>query len=318
MSSRIVAGAAIVILLGLSGFLWNSNNQLNKKNKTQNQLILDMEQVQAELNTDYEAALSSIESLRSDNQELNALIDNQKEELKAQKSKINNLIWTQRELDKARLEIAQFETLTAQYLTEINDLKSSNEQLTAANMQLTKNNEVLTEDLATEKQTSEDLRQARAILVSEKDELMANNTALTEKVELGSAIKINWMSLNGGQINDEGEFNRKKRSKKMEVLRTCFRTETNVVVPAGEETFLVRIISPTGETLSSEDAGSGTVTDKLSGEKMRYTMSGTLTYNNEDTEACMDWTPSSELSKGEYTVEIFNKGYKVGSGNFKI
>lgn len=318
MSSRIIAGIAIVLLLGLSGYFWNSNNKLKKQNKEQTQLMLEMEQIQAELNTDYEAALSSIESLRSDNQELNALIDNQKVELKAQRNKINTLIWTERELGVAREQINEFETLTQQYLAEINQLRSSTEQLTAANAQLTNQNQVLSSDLAVVKEDNVVLQEARAILVSEVDELSQTNTALSEKVELGSAIKINWMSLEGGQVNDEGKFSRKKRTKKMEVLRTCFKTETNVVVPAGEETFLLRILNPNGETMSADDSGSGTVTDKLSGESMRYTMSGTLTYNNEDTEACMDWKPSTVLMKGEYTVEIFNKGFMVGVGKFKI
>ena len=48
---------------------------------------------------------------------------------------------------------------------------------------------------------------------------------------------------------------RKKRTKKMDVMRVCFRTETNVVVPAGEETFLVRILNPNGETMASDEYG---------------------------------------------------------------
>ena len=318
MSSRVLSGTALVVLLLLSGYLFYSNTQLKKANNEQAQTMLDMEQVQHELDSDYQAALESIESLRTDNMELNALIDNQKEELKAQKARVNELIWTKRELTKAREEIGEFEKLTADYLVEISDLKESIEDLNEKNALLTGENAALTQNLQVEKQANEQLQQARAILVSEKEDLEAVKANLEEKVGLGSAIKVNWMSFEGGEINDNGEFKRKKRFKKKKVLRTCFKTETNMVVPAGEETFLLRIINPNGETLSSEDMGSGTVTDKLTGESMRYTMSGTLTYNNEDTDACMDWTPDHEMMKGNYTVEIFNKGYKVGTGVFKL
>jgi len=87
------------------------------------------------------------------------------------------------------------------------------------------------------------------------------------------------MSFNGGDINDDGSFKVRKRTKKMETLRTCFRTETNVVVPAGDETFYLRIVNPNGETLSANDSGSGELVDVVSGEAVRYTMSGELTYN---------------------------------------
>ena len=305
-------------MLLLSGYLWYENSNLKSANQAQVSELAELQEVQAELDSDYQAALESIEGLRTDNQELNALIDNQKEELKAQKSRVNNLIWAKRELDQAREEIAKFETMTAEYLAQISDLESQNEMLTAENAKLTKDIVVLNDNLDTEKQLTSELTEARAVLMSQKDDLTEKNQALSDKVEIGSAIKINWMSFEGGEVKDNGDWRKRKIAKRSKTLRTCFRTETNVVVPAGEEEFHLRIIGPTGETIASDDMGSGELTDKLTGETVKYTMSGTLTYNNEDTEACMDWDPSSEVAKGIYAVEIYNKGYKVGSGDFKL
>lgn len=318
MSSRTILGIVIALLLLLSGYLFYQNTQLKSQNATQLAEMNEMRSVQAELDADYQAALESIESLRSDNTELNALIDNQKEELKAQKKKIDGLIWTRRELDKAREEIAQFESLTAGYLVQINDLRTKTEQLEADNALLASNNTALTQNLDIEKKANAELQEAKAVLVSEKEDLTSKNMSLSEKVEVGSAIKINWMSFNGGNVNDDGSWKTRKRNKKMETLRTCFKTETNVVVPAGEETFFLRIMNPNGETLAADDMGSGELIDKMTGKSMRYTMSGTLTYNNEDTEACMDWKPSTQPVDGTYTVEIYNKGYKVGMGSFEL
>lgn len=318
MSSRVISGIAIVILLLLSGYLWYQNTQLKQANTTQLAEMHELESVQAELDADYQASLESIEGLRSDNAELNALIDNQKEELKAQKKKIDGLIWTKRELDKARSEIGEFEGLTAGYLAQISELKGRTEYLEANNAQLASDNSTLTQNLTVEKKSNMDLQAAKAVLVSEKESLTSKNQSLSDKVEIGSAIKINWMSFNGGDLNDSGEWKTRKRNKKMELLRTCFKTETNVVVPAGDETFYLRIMNPNGETISADDMGSGELVDKQTGKTMRYTMSGALTYNNEDTEACMDWKPSTTPVDGDYTVEIYNKGYKVGMGTFKL
>lgn len=318
MSSKVISGIAIALLLLLSGYLWYQNGQLKSENQAQVTERQELEKVQAELEADYTAALESIEGLRSDSQELNTLIDSQKEELKAQKTKINNLIWTKRKLDEARAEIANFEGLTAQYLADISDLKAQNEMLTEQNDKLTKDIVVLNTDLTTEKQLTSELTQTRAVLMSEKEDLTEKNSALSDKVEIGSAVKINWMSLEGGEVKDDGSWRRRKIAKRSKTLRTCFKTETNVVVPAGEETFYLRLIGPGGETFATDDLGSGELTNKLTGETVKYTMSGTLTYNNEDTEACMDWDPNFQVQKGNYQVEIFNKGYMVGSGDFKL
>lgn len=318
MSSRVISGIAIALLLLLSGYLWFENSNLKSANSAQTIEMQELAKVQAELDADYQTALASIEGLRTDNQELNALIDNQKEELKAQKTKVTNLIWVKRELGKAKEEIANFEGLTAGYLAQITELKNSNEMLTAENGKLTSDIVSLNGDLTSEKQLTSELTETRAVLMSEKEMLTEKNAALADKVEVGSAIKINWMSLEGGEVKDDGSWRRRKIAKRSKTLRTCFRTETNVVVPAGEEEFYLRIVGPGGETIATDDMGSGELVNKLTGETVKYTMTGTLTYNNEDTEACMDWDPSSQVTKGAYSVEIYNKGYMVGQGAFKL
>lgn len=312
MSSRVVSGIIIALLLLLSGYLWYQNTQLKQANTKQVSDMVEMQKVQEELDADYQAALESIEGLRSDNTELNALIDNQKEELKAQKKKIDGLIWTRRELDKARDEIAQFETLTGQYLAQISELKAQTEQLTAQNTALQSENSTLSENLSIEKDANTKLQEARAVLVSEKESLAANNKDLAAKVEIGSAISVSNITFTGGTIRDDGTIRRRKINKRIKVLRTCFQTEANGVVQPGDEIFYLRIIGPTGETLASDDRGSGILTDKKTGQQVRYTMSGTLSYNNDMTEACMDWTPQEVPGDEDHKIEIYNKGYKVG------
>lgn len=318
MSYKTASGVAIGVLLLLCAYLGYQNSQLKKvKNQTQSDLS-EMQKVHQELETDYQTALQSIEGLRSDNQEMNALIESQKQELLAQKTKVNNLIWTKRELDKARIEITKFVDLTKNNVAELEALKAANAKLTAQNVELTTNVTNLTQDLTSEKQMTTELTATKNTLISEKTDLTNKNTNLQKKVAIGSAIKINWMSFNGGDINDKEEFKSRKRSKKMDVLRTCFRTESNPVVLPGSEEFMIRIINVNGETLAAEDLGSGVLEDNMTGKSVKYTMKGNIEYANKDTEACMDWNPNFEVPKGEYTVEIYNKGYKVGSGKFKI
>ncbi|MCB9328528.1 MAG: hypothetical protein H6572_07550 [Lewinellaceae bacterium] len=91
-----------------------------------------------ELDQDYQAALVSLEEMRSENTDLNTLIDSQKAELATQKEKINNLIWTKRELTKAKDEIKKLTTQNNSFLAELEKLRSENATLTASKYRITK------------------------------------------------------------------------------------------------------------------------------------------------------------------------------------
>ena len=102
------------------------------------------------------------------------------------------------------------------------------------------------------------------------------------------------------------------------MLRVCFLTETNMVTTSGQKKFYIRIINPQGETIAIEDQGSGVLTNKLDNSQVRYTTSGNVTYNNEDTNACIDWTLAEKLVKGDYKIEMYNNGFPVGKGSFLL
>lgn len=317
-SSSILGIILILALLALSGYLWMNNSKLKTDLKKQQSQYLDLEKANEELEFNYTAKLEELEGLRGDNQELNSKIDLQVAELAKQKRKISGLIWTQKELGKAREEMVSLNTQANQYIAEITKLKAANQQLTAQNSELNEANTELTEEVAVNQKRIANLDSARAILVSETEELGANNQMLSTKVDMAEAIKINFLEVKGYDVKDEGKLSQKKRAKRVELLRTCFKTETNLVTKAGPEDFYVAYTGPTGETLYVEDLGSGILTDKLTGKEVRYTASGTIDYNNEDLSACLDWRPNFKLGSGIYKVDIYNNGFQVGKGEFKL
>ena len=306
----------IIALLGVTGFFGYKYSQLTKANNQKFEEIAELQKFQAELDGEYQVALSSLENLKNDNQELNSLIESQKEELKSQKSKINDLIWTKRELDKAKKEMANLNDLTQQYLGQINQMKRDNELLAAQNAELSETNTVLTTSLQSEKEMTAQLEETRTRLMSENESLNSNNSMLSEKVDIASAIKLDEITFQAGSINDDGSFRKRVRKKKMDVFQTCFLTRANLVTDAGEEIFMVRVIDQNGQTLTGDE--DATIINKLNGEETRYSTSGRMEYDNEQSRACINWDPSFEIQKGEYTVEVYNKGYKVGASKFKI
>ncbi len=305
-----------IALLAMNIFQWYSNNQLSTKNDKQASDLNELEKVQTALNRDYEEALANLEDMRGDNEELNELIEAQKVDLAKQKERINGLIWTQRELKKAKEEIELMNSNVAGYLAEIRQLKDENAGLTESNKQLYSNNELLTNNLNQSMKDIERLDSTQTVLVTMKEELSQENNVLANKVDMAEAIKINAISVEGFKKKDGGELKSNRRAKNIQVLRSCLLTETNMVTAVGDETFYVRIINPQGETLAIENSGSGVLTNKLSGDEVRFTTSGTVQYDQKDTQVCIDFTPNHVLSAGLYQIEAYNKDYMVGKGSF--
>ena len=308
----------IIALLGLNAYQWMTNSKMKTQLTKKNTEYIELDQVNTELNFNYEAKLEELEKLRGDNQELNTKIDAQKEELAKQKRKVTSLIWTEKELGKARQAMADLNSQANNYIAEISKLKKENELLQNQNTELNEQNESLNQEVAVNKERISSLDEARSVLVSQTEQLNEENTSLATQVDMAEAIKINYIDAQGYDVKDDGSVKARSRAKRVELLRSCFTTETNLVTPAGEEEFFVTYIAPSGETLWVEDLGSGTIKDKLTGKKVRYTASGTVDYKNEDLKACLDWRPNFKLAKGTYQVEIYNNGFQVGKGSFDL
>jgi len=302
----------IILLLGLNGYQLYINSQLKQDTANQKTELIELEKIKTELDQDYKAAIEGLDELRGDNKELNQLIDSQKLSLQGQKEKINNLIWSKRELGKARKEMKALKDQAQQYIQELTKLRDDNQFLTSSNTQLKEEKEALNQLYA-------EIAQAREILIVEKEEIIKEKAILSGKVDIAEAIKINYMEVQGYQVKDDGKTKKKNKAKNINMLRTCFLTETNVVAKGGEQEFYIRIIDPVGETIAdSNDGGAGVLTNKLDNTQVMYTTSGSIDYQNEDTRGCISLSLSEKLSKGIYDVEIYNNGFMVGKGDFKL
>jgi len=308
----------LIAFLGLSAFLWMTNSNLKKELQTEKTANLDLEKLHTELDQSYQTSLSDLEKLRGDNQELNELIDSQKEELGKIKKRVSGLIWTERELGKVRTEIDNLNSVASQYISEITQLKKDNQLLTTKNVSLTEANSTMTQEIEVNKKRINKLDSVKTLLVNQTEELNESNNTLATKVDMAEAIKINYIEVKGYDVKDDGSLKEKSRAKKVDMLRACFTTETNLVTVAGEEEFQVAYTSPSGELLYVEELGSGTIMNKLSQKKERYSAAGVIQYKNEESTACLDWTPNFVLTKGLYKILIYNNGFEVGSGEFKL
>ena len=275
----------------------------------------ESEQLKAELEEQYYQALSDLEEMRGSNEELNQLIDSQKEELAQSKSRIDGLLRNKRDLGRAREEITKLTAQVEGYVAEINQLRAENQELTATNVQLSDEKQTLETQLTSTIQESE---ATKATLTAQNEELNMEREQLAQKVNIASVVKVNNIEVTGLKVRNNDKRAKKTKANSIDELQVCFTLTENNVVEPNMERFFIRIVNPLGETLAIEDMGSGVIKSNDSGEQIRFTKAEEMDYDRSSANMCSIWAPSQEFQSGTYTVEVYNKGYLAGSSTFAL
>ncbi len=315
---KAIATVFIIALLGLNGYLMYSKINQDKLIKKQNAELIESQKLQSDLEKEYYQALSDLEELRGDNMEANAMIETLKADLKNQKDQISVLLVSEKNYQKAREEINRMKATAAKYLDEIKTLKKENEALTQTNLVLQEEKKVLTSEIQKEREVNDELLTARAALTSENEALAEEREKLAKKVSVASVIRTSKLEVEPFKLRNSGKEVERKRAKAIDGIKICFSTIQNDVVAPGRETFYLRVINPLGETMAIESLGSGLMELSETGDQMRYSTVKLVDYQNEETSECVSWQPDIEFQPGTYSVELYNKGYLVGSSGFVL
>ncbi|MBP7272890.1 MAG: hypothetical protein KA974_03565 [Saprospiraceae bacterium] len=313
----ILAAAIIALLIG-NGYLLYKNSTNNSLIEKQTSELDEAEKVKAELEKQYYEAMSSLEEMRGKNVTLDKQIEEQKAELTKQKNRIADLIVKEKNLGKAREELKTLKAQLDQYIAENAQLRQDKEQLTSENTQLTQDKQILSSRVQESETKNQELSSAKATLISEKQALETEKERLNKKVNVGSVVKTNNISVQGMKVKDSGKEVKKSYARNIERLKICFDATANQVVEAGKETFYVQVIDPLGQTLAEESRGAGIIKSSSDNSEVRYTTKEEINYKNDSQTVCINWDPSGELKKGQYKVRVFNKGYLAGESTVSL
>lgn len=315
----IIAGIIIAVLLLTNGVLLFNKYKQDTLVDTQTTQLDESNKLKIELEKQYQEALSELEEMRGSNEELNAIIDQQKEELKQQKVKIDGLLASGKDVGRAKAEMNNMRSQVAGYVAEIDRMKAEIEGLKGERDQLTARTQDLAANLDSANVRASLLEGEKSAVIAEKNQLATEKVELTEKVTLGSAIKVDKITVTPLKERNSGKTVKKKFAKNVDQLKVCFLTTENRVAKPGTETFYVRLLNPVGETMAIDELGSGMFRSKEHNDNIRYTYMKEYDYNQDAAEICFNWDPNlGAFSKGKYTVEVFNKGYLTGKSTFDL
>jgi regulator of replication initiation timing len=312
--------AAVVALVGTNVATWVGLNGKKEQLTTTQVELKKEEDLNAQLDQQFKDATAQLEEMKGKNTELNTLIDKQKADLAAQKSKISGLINVKKDLAAARTELGNMKATIDGYLSQIASLQTDKKVLTENVATLTTEKTKLQEDFTKEKTEKEQVITAKQAVEEEKAKVEEEKARLAKLTEIGSVVHVHNMQTKGYKVKESGKTKERTHAKNIDRLQFCFDVIENKVTQSGNETFQFRVLDPTGIAIATSTGGGG-VTKLVDGKEVQYSTTTTVDFKNEGQNGvCMNWDTkgTANLVKGTYIIEVYNKGYMSGKGEFKL
>jgi uncharacterized protein YoxC len=291
------------IYIGIIGLLLITNVYLfmnkNKVSTQRDQAFSQLDTVSTDrdnIKGEYDAALARLDMLVGKNSQLDSMVNSRDGEIGRLKSQIQNILSNSRstatDLAKARSLLNSLNRKVKSYEERIAELEGENGRLT----------------------------EYSGVVAKERDSTVTKNIALQQKVRLGAVLHASNIRMvpidlrRGGKKEKETE-----RASRVDLLRITFDIDENRIAESGVKDIYVQISGPDGSLLSNAAYGSG-VTATANGETLNYTLAKEFALNQGEPvkNLVIDWNQNSNYKKGGYKIDIYNEGYKIGSGSVTL
>ena len=286
----------ILSLLGTWAFIiWDRNNSREKAQK-QAVAIQNLSDERDKLHNEYEDVMQLYTNMKISNDIKDSLIDVKDTEIENKKKQINALIFksnlTEAELRDAKLLIKSLKVDIEDYKTKISVLEEEKAMLTVENSKITQQRDKLKKDL-----------DSTSTVIQNKNELL----------NIGSTLVATKFSVKS--INERGGKEKiTTRAQKVDKLRISFDIEPNKITPSGKKLLYVVVTSPDGNVILIDESNSG-VTNTYDGTPMNYTQQVEIDYKtNVGQTISFDWKNPNTFTKGDYKIDVYNNGFKIGTG----
>lgn len=303
----------LIIALGYLGYVVSKLNKQNheiskelsgivEENKEMNRILINENILSGsesnDLKSNLKLMLTSYDSLEASNTMAVDSIDQQREKIKSLLGKINNLNnkskkdW--RKIFKLQKEAETLRGIMKGYIHTIDSLNTLNINLSNS----------LTEKTRTLNKVN-----------YQNKEFKEQNKELKEKVLMGAVLQAGNITVNAIRIRNSGTQSETTRASRTEMIKVCYTLVENKLAKSGDKTIYLRVLTKSGELLSSEIPMKSSNFKK---EAVEMSSKRTINYQNQNTDMCIFYELIKEITPGNYTVEIYNEGYLIGESSFSL
>ena len=178
------------------------------------------------------------------------------------------------------------------------------------------------EELEKLKSVNKELFSENKSLKTEKNQLndtinllAKNKNELASKVAIASQLKaenITVLALSSKGKERQTPF----KNKQLEKLKVEFNLAENKVAPIEGKKIIIRVIDENNQVIFDVARGSGTFI--LNGKEEFYTQAKEILFDNTRQKLSYLYEKGSDYTAGNYTIEIFTEGNKIGSVSFSV
>lgn len=199
-------------------------------------------------------------------------------------------------------KIKEYEQFLTQKDTEIAQLREENQQLISQNEGLT--------------QERNELQTSRQAVRDSLTGVQAQNTELESKVTMAAALRARNVKVYAVSSKGKVREGENVKSKRVDKVRVDFILEKNPLTATDDKTIYLRIIDPSGATISDTKTGSGVF--QYNGQEQGYTISKDISYSNNNQDVSIMYDRDAPFTSGKYTIELYSEGFSIGEGSFSV
>lgn len=287
----------VIALLGTWGYIiWDKSKNketLLQKDTQYAAVMTEKDTLQSLL----DEATMRYDLLKTSNAKQDSTISTRDREIAEKKTRIQSLL---SKTNATQAELAEAKRLIASLNTDIAGYKEQIELLKGQNVVLTQEKEAVTQ----EKIKVEKNFDSAKTVIKEKEDL----------IDVGSTLHASNFNITGVQEKKNGKEKQTTTAKKVDKLRITFDLDENRIAASGPKDLYVSITAPDGTPVAVEALGSGKFTTR-EGEDKFFTHKVEISYTQGQKQTVsFDWKQNTNFATGNYRIEVFHNGFKIGEG----
>ncbi len=294
----LLTGLLVVALLGTWGYIIYDKNKTKEKDDQQETVIASTSTQRDELQKELEDAAMRYDMLKSSNSKLDSTITSKDRDIQEKRTRIQSLL---NKVNATAAELGEAKRLIASLNGDLEGYRAQIEVLQGEKIQLTQEKQVVTQE---RDRVRKDYDSAN-VVIKEKEDML----------NVGSTLMASNFSIIGIDEKSSGKEKATTTAKRVDKLRISFDLNENMIAKSGTKEIFVCITAPDGTPVAVEALGSGTFSTR-DGQQKFFTQRLNVDYTqNKKQTVSFDWKQNTNFNTGNYKIEVFNNGFKVGEAS---
>ena len=296
----LTAGLVIALLGTWAYIIWDKSK--TKETIQQKDLVITNTSSQRdELQKELEEATMRYDMIKTSSADMvhskDSIISKRDRDIAGKRNKIQQLLSkvgaTQQELAEAKTLIASLNGDIEGYKTKVETLRGEKIVLIQEKNYVTQQRDKVQKDF-----------DSATLVIKQKEEV----------IDVATTLHASNFSISGITEKSNGKEKETTVAKRVDKLRITFDLDENRVAQSGTKNIYICITAPDGKPIAVEALGSGKFSTREGQEKF-YTQKIDVNYTQGQRQTLsIDWKQNSTFVTGDYKIEVYNNGFKIGEG----